>query len=406
MKIGRFIVVGWLAGLAVLAQAASLPELKKQFEADMRAAQQQQREKVKVAGEQYAKVLEFVEQKIAETGNEQALTWVRAERKRFDSEASIPEPVLVDESSPLRKHQTAWQEQSQAARMEAAQRIAELAGKYMQDLSQLQLQSAGELVALAEIKDETDRVLGNSVIREALALARTAPAKPENPKAAEPPKSAPRVAVAAKPLTGPVTAGDYKIYPQGKEPQAKELKTLRLEFPNVASRSAASAYGLGASVFPGKEKPETDRQNAGGFAFRQERGFTRTQARLTLACHGRELPEGSKLVVQYVSHPANVISDLREERTEQIALPALPRGQAVVVDGTGIVLGKFEHRGAYARVKAGDEFYGLIVSLFDPDGKLLIQQCSSSALAKLCPASLPAEKQQEDLRGRFDRGRP
>ncbi|MCX7010539.1 MAG: hypothetical protein NTY53_25395 [Kiritimatiellaeota bacterium] len=410
MKLNRFIMVSWLAGLAALAQTASLPELKKQFETDVRTAQQQQREKLKAAGEQYLKVLDFAEQKIQEKGNEQALVWVRAERKRFEQAGDMPESALGH--GPLRRAQEAWQEQTQKIRIEVAQRVAEVAGKYMQDLSQLQLQAAGNLTDLAEIKDETDRVLGNSVIREALTLAKTAaPAKPaadpEAPKntkpATEPSKPAP--VVAAKPLTGSVTVGDYKIFPLGKEPAAKELKTLRLEFPNVASRSAASAYGLGVAVFSDKEKLETNRQNMGWFAFKQEHGLVHTGARVTLACHGRDLPEGAKLVVQYFSHPANSVAESREERVEQIALPALPRGQTVVVDGAGIALGKFEHRGTYGRMKGGDEFYGLVVSLFDAGGTLLIQQCSSTALAKACTGKLPEEKPQEDLRARYGGGR-
>lgn len=408
MKRLIFIAVG---GLAALAQAASLPELKKQFEGQVREAQQWQREELKTASGQYMKTLEFAEQKLQEKGNEEVLTWVRAEKKRFEQAADMPESALG--RGPVRRAQEAWQEQAHKVKVEAAQRVADVAGKYMQALSQLQLQSAGNLAALAEIKDETDRVLGNNIIREALALAKTAPAKPTvETEPAQPPKPVVEPAKPVKPvaetpktaparLTGPVTVGDYKLFPQGKEPAQKELKALRLEFPNVAARSAASAYGLGAAAFTDKGKVETDRQNAGWFAFRQERGMTRTAARVTLTCHGRELAEGSKLVVHYFSHPANSLSDLREERVEQIALPALPRGQAVVVDGTGIWLGKFEHRGTYARLKGGDEFYGLIVGLFDPDGKLLIQQCSPSALAKLCPASLPKERQQDDLRGRY-----
>ncbi len=403
-------------GLAALAQAASLPELKKQFEGDVREAQQWQREQLKAASGQYVKALDFAEQRLQESRNEEALTWLRAEKKRFEQSGDLPESALG--RGPVRRAQEAWQEQAQKVRLEAAQRVSEVASKYMQALSQLQLQAVGKLTELADIKDETDRVLGNSVIREALALAKTAPAKPTaEPEPAksvaeatkpttETPKPTPVAAATPARLTGPVTVGEYKIFPQGKEPVQKELKALRLEFPNVAARSAASAYSLGAGVFPGKEKLDTDRQNAGGFAFKQERGFTRTVARVTLACHGRELAEGSKLAIQYICHPANVISDLREERAEHIALPALPRGQTVVVEGTGVLLGKFEHRGTYARFKGGDEFYGLIVSLFDPEGKLLIQQCSSSALTKLCQASLPAEKPQAEWRPRFDRGRP
>jgi len=406
MNILKLIVVGWLAVVTVLAQMASLPELKKQFETDVRAAQQQQREKLKAAGTQYLKVLDFAEQKIQEKGNEEALAWVRAERKRFEQAGDMPESALG--RGPLRRAQETWQEQASQAKLAQAQRTTELAKKYLQELARLQ-QQAGNSNALAAVNDETDRVLSSSVIREALELAKTAKpaaesATPATQPPAEPAKPAP--VVVPRPLTGPVTVGDYKIYPQGKEPSAKELKSMRLEFPNVASRSAASAYSLGVGVFSDKSKLETDRQNAGSIAFKQERGLIHSAARITVACHGRDMAGDSQLVVHYFSRPANSLSEVHEERVERIALPALPRGQTVVVDGAGILLGKFEHRGAHAHLKAGDEFYGVIVSLFDPAGKLLIQQCSSSALAKACPASLPAEKPQEGLRARYGGGGP
>jgi len=411
----RFLALAGLAALTVAAQTASLPELKKPFEAGIRAAQQQQREQVKAASDQYLAALKAAEQRFQESGVEAGLTGVRAERQRFEQAGDMPESALG--RGPLRQAQEVWQAQVAQAKLAHAQRTAELTGKYLQDLARLQLQLADNPAGLAEIKDETDRVLNNSAIREALALAKTAkpaaapavvpatePAAASAKPPAEPAKPAP--ATAARPLTGVVTVGDYKFYPQGKEPPAKELKQLRMEFPNVASRGAASTYGLGAGVFADKEKMDTSRQSGIGFAYKQERGSIRTTARLTVACHGRDLAEGSKLAVHYFSHPANSLMDFREERVELIALPAVPHGQTVVVDGAGIELGKFEHHGVRKVFKGGDEFYGLIVSLFDPEGKLLIQQCSSTALAKTCPASLPAEKQQEALSPRYGGGKP
>jgi hypothetical protein len=48
--------------------------------------------------------------------------------------------------------------------------------------------------------------------------------------------------------------------------------------------------------------------------------------------------------------------------------------------------------------RSGHEFYGLVISVFDADGKILIQQCTPSSLVKFCPSSVPAEKEQEPPR--------
>lgn len=394
MNILKLTLVGALAAVTAAAQSTSLADLKKSFESGVRAAQQQQREQLKAASEHYLAALTTAEQRVQETGKERVLTWIRAERARFEQAGDIPESALG--RGPLREAQEACQAQTEQARLAQAQRTAELTKKYLQDLARLQQLKADSPAELEAVKDETDRVLSSAVIRDALDLAKTA--KPVAEALKEPATPA-----AAPPTPAPVS--NYKFYPQGKEPAAKELKSLRLEFPNVGARSAAAIYGLTAGVFSDKSKLETDKQSGLGFAYKQERGLIHSAARVTLACHGRELAAGSKLVVQYFSRPANSLSDFHEERIEIIALPALPRGQTTVVDGTGILLGKFEHRGAHAHLKAGDEFYGLIISLFDPLGKLLIQQCSSTSLAKVCPAKLPAEKPQDDLRERYGGGR-
>ena len=94
MKPSKWIVVGWLAGLAALAATVALPDLKKQFEAGVRTAQQQQREQIKTASERYLAALTVAEQRVQAAGNEPVLTWVRAERKRFEEAGDMPESAL------------------------------------------------------------------------------------------------------------------------------------------------------------------------------------------------------------------------------------------------------------------------------------------------------------------------
>ena len=89
------------------------------------------------------------------------------------------------------------------------------------------------------------------------------------------------------------------------------------------------------------------------------------------------------------------------ERVEHIKTPQLVRGQSLTVDGQGITLYKYDYRSSYGyRERSGREYYGLIISLFDPDGKLLMQQCTPSSLVKLCDASMAAEKEQEKPKNR------
>ena len=108
----------------------------------------------------------------------------------------------------------------------------------------------------------------------------------------------------------------------------------------------------------------------------------RTEAELRV--RGGEVAEGSQLVVEYYSRPATRMSNLRREKVEGIPLPVMARSRALTVDGQGVQLKRTKERLSTAR-----EFYGLIISLFDPKGALRFQQCTSTALAPYCKATLP-----------------
>ena len=381
-----------------------LADMKRKFETDMRDLQKQQREEFKVLRQAYTDSLTKLEGPLQEKGEMQTLITIRDEKARFEQAGEIPAGALVSEPATLRKAQDEWNAQAQQAFVAHAKKIVALSEKYMQQLALLQKSLTGpnDQAELAAVKDETERLLGNNMIREALALAKTAkPAElAEKPAVTNTPAPAikPEPAVVTS-LTAPLEVGDYKFYPPGKEPPAKELKSLRLEFPNVERKSSANFFTLASSVYFDKNKLQVDRRNFNDSSSREEQGFVRSIPRITIAIRNRDLPEGCKLVIQYFSRSTIRSSELHEERAEHIGLPPLGRGQSVVVDGQGISLYKFEYRDVrvYLRNRMGREFYGLILSIFDTDGKLLIQQCTPSSLIKSCQATLPAAKDQDPV---------
>ncbi|MCX7010538.1 MAG: hypothetical protein NTY53_25390 [Kiritimatiellaeota bacterium] len=390
------------------AAAPTLADLKKQFETAMRDAQKANREALKTLRQTYSDSLTKLQTALQTKGEMQSVVTVREEKTRFEQTGEIPVSALANEPAALRKAQDEWNVNCQQATVVQAQKLVALSEKYMQQLAQLQksLTTKNDQEGLKAVADETDRLLSNNVIREALALAKaaktatpdkTATTTPATPVKPEPVKPDTGTTPPKPPEAKVVEVGDYKFYPTGKEPAAKDLKDQRLEFPTAERRNAAYFYTLGAKIYFDKAKLHSNRHNVYDSTIKEESGDLVSVPRLTLACRNKDIPEGSKLVIQYYSRHIARSTDVREERVEHIKTPSIVRGQSLTVDGQGITLYKYDYRSSYGyRERSGREYYGMIISLFDPDGKLLIQQCTPSSLIKSCGVSLVAEKDQEN----------
>ncbi|MCX6996837.1 MAG: hypothetical protein NTV49_07070 [Kiritimatiellaeota bacterium] len=299
----------------------------------------------------------------------QAVLTVREEKARFERSGEIPDGALAAGLPALRKLQEAWRAQTAAVPREQAQKIVAVSQRYLQSLANLQkaLAARNDAGGVAGVQAEKERLLGNNVVREALAAL-----PPANPV---PPPPAPLV----PPVRAPPTVeklGDYTFYPPGREPAAKELRVLRLEFPSADRRAAQFFYELQAAVYSHK-RDLYDRDS------RTTYSITTTIPRITLSVKNRAVGEGSQLVVEYYSRRVARMNSLRHEKSEVIPLPAMARGWILTVEGEGVRLTNEK------LMIAPREFYGLIVSLFDAGGALLFQQCTSTALAPNCRATLP-----------------
>ena len=385
---------------------ATLADLKKQFESAMRDAQKANRDELKSLQKIYSDSLAKLQSDLQSKGEMQAVLAVRDEKTRFEQTGDIPAAALVTEPAALRKAQDDWNTRCQQAPAAQAQKLVGISEKYMQQLAQLQkaLTAKNDQAGLKAVAEENDRLLGNNVIREALAAVKASktatpektaaatPATPAKPEPAKPEATAPAKAEPAK----IVEVGDYKFYPTGKEPAAKDLRDQRLEYPTAERRNSAYFYMMSAKVYFDKTKLSTDKHNYSFYSSKVESGDLTTMPRVTLASRNKDIPEGGKLVIQYYSRHITRLTDIREERVEHIKLPLISRGQSLTVDGQGISLSKSDrHDNDGYRVRSGREYYGLIITVFDAEEKVIIQQCTPSSLIKNCVATLAAEKDQE-----------
>jgi hypothetical protein len=355
--------------------AGGLPVLKKQFEADVKEAQQRGREKFESAQQKYIETIETLENDLQDAGQLQGLITLREEKKRFAHDNDIPKNALVSEPEGLRQLQATTRSRLQADRREQALLLVTLSQKYMRDLSILQKASAlrSDEKAVADLRAEKDRLLDNNVVREALAMLRSIRGGGEAEVAADGAATAPAGGGAAE-------APKARFFTPGKEPMlaSQALRPLHLVAPNAEQTANALSYQFAASTYV---RPlEVDKKN---FA---------VILRLTLIAKGKDVPADSKLVVDYFSHGAGATSGYKKESSEIIPQPKLARGMAILMDTVGITMPVPPPRQLKKTERAEKEFYGVVLSLFNADGKLIYQQCSLSALVKECIVEQPVIK--------------
>jgi Skp family chaperone for outer membrane proteins len=348
--------------------AGGLPTLKRQFEGAIKETLQRGRENIQVSQQKYLAAIEALENDLQDAGQLQGLIALREEKRRFAQDNDIPKGAIVGDPEGLRQLQTSSRNRIQADRREQALQVVTISAKYMRDLSALQkaLAAKGDSATVVEVRAEKDALLDNNVVREALVMMRSikgggdaevssaSDAPPANTASSEMPK--------------------YKFYTPGKEPvvSSQTIRSLHMISPNAEQTANSVNYQIAIHVY---QRPiEGDKKN---FA---------VIPRLTLTAKGRDVPADSKLVVDYFSHGAGATSGYKKETSETIPQNKLPRGMAIVMDAAGIPMPVTPPRQGKKSEKAEKEFYGVVVSLFSHEGKLLYQQCSLPALVKECGA--------------------
>ena len=384
MKLQMVITVGLLGMMPTWCVAQTAPAvdiaggqsaLKRQFETAIKEAQLRGREKLQTAQQGYLTAVESLENDLQDAGQLQGLITLREEKKRFAQENDIPKNAIVSEPEGLRQMQTLSRTRIQADRREQALQIVTISQKYMRDLSVLQkaLAARNDSNGIAEIRAEKDNLLDNNVVREALVILRSVKGGGDAEVS-----SASDGGTAAS--NGPVATPKYKFYTPGKEPvlASQAIHPLHLVSPNAEQTANSVSYQITVSVY---SRPiEGDKKN-----------FT-VIPRLTLVAKGKDVSADSKLVVDYFSHGAGATSGYKKEGSEVIPQAKLARGMAIVMDAAGIEMPLTPPRQGKKTEKAEKEFYGVVVSLFSHDGKLLYQQCSLPALVKECITEMPVAK--------------
>jgi hypothetical protein len=177
----------------------------------------------------------------------------------------------------------------------------------------------------------------------------------------------------------------YRIYVADDAPRVQS-KSLPLSHTGQRSRSLVSHLS-GFAEMVEEETSEVQEEPNGN---RRKAYITLRRPRVRLVA-GREDISGGVLLVEYFLTDAG--QKRIREKTERVPLPHLPAGQVIVVDLEGLELRKSKYITSDGRVyddgQPSGEYSGFIISVFDVDGKLVYQRCTTRALARYAPDVMP-----------------
>ncbi len=315
-----------------------------------------------------------LERTLRSRGDLAGITATRSEIERFRRDETPPltdQPVVSQE---LRSLQIAYLGAlASGTFMEIAQDILQLTDRYWNGLQQSKRDAIRQdrIPVAQAIHGEMQRVMDHPERTWALSIFQAAGLVQDAIE--EDRRSAPAVAV----------WGDG-VYPLGEEPTMDFSE--RVVRHTQHSRALAHRARLQLLL---REEPFVSRDTQSRYS-RELVGEFAHYPRLILHPSPRETLSNCTVVFQYYARPLAGGPRYVLKRTEHIPLPRLARGQAAVIDGAGIRLPMAEYRSRHFTDRtSGFRHMGVIVSVYDENGRLVAQGTDQLSLADEASARIP-----------------
>lgn len=364
-------VVAACSALATFALAAGLPReavtLKEMFETRLGQLDKENERRLMEIGLAYEDKLRQLEYEMQVAGRLRELVNIYDERARFAKTHVPPPAVPVVEPVELKTAQDALQKLYQIAQYTNEVSVMRLAGQYLQAVAGARKNTAesGDEAGLKALDEERDRLLALPRVRRAL-----------KGTLVDPSTNAMVLAGAAAGGTGTAISSDENEYRT-----ERELRMYRLSTENVA---AVMGYSIGVTMVEDRSKTRQTKSEGKRTYSESYSGPIGFQPRVTIACRNSEVPPGSRMVIEYFSR-STTDGARKYLSAESMTLPAVGKGEQQEFEFKGVWIARSEgissmYRYGTTKSYSGDEFHGIIVSLLDGDGRILVQRFHPQSL--------------------------
>gem|GEM_PF-1903400 len=359
------------AGLAALAMAAakapeeSIPReaqaARAEFDAGLRASDDEGQRLMQGLDLIYADRLRQLQYTLQFSGRLRELMAVHDEALRYQSKRTPPAATASIEPTELRVLAEEHLRALRTAQYSNDLAVVRTAALYVQNLAILRrsLAEQADPEVLLALDAERDRLLTNSRIRQAVAGCAVTPGSLTN------------LTVAT------INSG---------EPSDTSDRMLRLYGLGNDQAAVLMGYTLDVGMTEDRSRLRERKTESMQVRSQSREGSVGYQFRVTVSGRNSEVPPGSRIIIEYFSR-SMTDSSRKFHSSEQAVLSGVGRGESSTVEFKGISLYRSESltagmRGGGMRSYSGDEFHGLIVSLLDPEGRIILQRFHPQAMSK------------------------
>lgn len=360
------------AGLATLALAAAqTPEnggipreaevARAEFDADLRTSDGDAQRLMQGLDLLYADKLRQLQYSLQLAGRLRELMAVHDEARRYQIKRAPPAATATIEPTELRVLAEEHLRALRTAQYSNDLAVMRTASIYVQNLAILRRTLAEQVdpEVLLTLDAERDRMLTNARIRQAVAGCAVTPGSLTN------------LTVAT------IDAG-----------AASDTSDRMLRLYGLGNDQAAvlMGYTLDVGMTEDQSRLRERRTESMKIQSRSRDGSVGYQFRVTVAGRNSEVPPGSRIIIEYFSR-SMTDNSRKFHSSEQAVLGGVGRGESSTVEFRGVSLYRSESltsgvRGGGTRSFSGDEFHGLIVSLLDPEGRIILQRFHPQSMSK------------------------
>jgi len=364
--------------------------------------------------EQYVAALKAVQKRLQSSGNLEGWKAAQDELTRFNQDRQLREEHFVADPADLRAIQEKYAAVPGEVEANERSRLGVLTRKYADRLTALQkkLTIAGKMDDALAVRQEIARITPQ--LEELADTGGQAPKAAEKPPARQqeaerPPSAAPPLATLPK---VPMPAG-AKLYDSLTAPAVEHFtfKTLKLSGTDriKMSRHISATAALG-------QKAEVTR-SVSGYYYRYEQKAVAVDyiLRVGLRPGNTDVDVGNAvLVAEYfgkkVGRTAGKVTP-RRIHLQVVPLPKIDATHSVTVDCPRTsTYGESAQRRSYyygrdSIYDRGEELYGVVISVFAEDGKLIFQAASNNTLEKTGLAEFPLDYAQEERQREMEQTR-
>lgn len=341
------------AGLVFVVRAATLAEVRAEFDKAIQRLDGSREEQEAVFIAQYIKGLREIQSTLESQGQIRGVVAVFDELSRCTKAKSLPKAPAA-EPVELYDLQIRFMSQLEQQQYSNELEIVRLAGRYVQALAQGAALSSDQSTT-AEVIAERERILTLPRLRTALKA--TAGTPPD-----------------IKAVYAAVTNVDLRF------------RSLKLTSSDTEALSMRMAYDLQVSLAEDDSKLRVSKSTSSLATSQSESGYMGYRTRFIVTARSDALPAGCRVIATYYSRSLTDRSRKLED-VETVDLPAIEKGQSYALNGKGITLTRSysttsSTRGYNTVSVHGQEWYGLVVELQSADGATLLHRSHPQTLER------------------------